>query len=350
MRTLSSRLFLSLSIAFGAVGAHALNFNITSTGNAQVDAGFQAAADLWEAEYLDPITININAVYRNFNNPNVIGQAGSARVGVSYQGFRTALIADAIYPENGTDPQVIASLPNTTGVAWQRRNVTNDSIFLDNDGSANNTSLAVNRANAKALGLVGANDATTDATIEFNSGFSFDFDRSNGINGTQVDFIGVAFHEIGHALGFVSGVDTYDVWREFDPTTSRETSLNGSAVFTPLDLLRYSSSSPGVRNVAYGVESYLSLNGGGSNNGAMSTGAYNGDFRQASHWKDNDITGIYLGALDPTLADGQLVQFSVFDGAALDAIGYDVVPEPATFLALGAGAAALASRRRRRKS
>lgn len=332
----------------GAVGAHALSFNITSTGNAQADAGFQQAAALWSAQYNDPITINITAGYQNLGNGGIIGSAGSTKVVIGYQAFRTALVADfALNPNNGTDPQVIASLPNTSGVAWRRNSLVDGSTVVDNDGSSNNNFLAVNTANAKALGLFTGNAAASDATINFNSQFAFDFDRSNGINGGQVDFIGVAFHEIGHALGFVSGVDSYDT-AGFS-TTNENNFNNNFAIFSPLDLLRYSSAD-GVRDVRFNQSSYLSIDGGVTNRGNFSTGNNRGDGRQASHWKDNDLTGTYLGAMDPTLANGQLVAFSVNDGRALDAIGYDVVPEPGTLLALGAGFAALAARRRRRKS
>lgn len=39
--------------------------------------------------------------------------------------------------------------------------------------------------------------------------FSFDFNHNNVAPG-KINFVGVAAHEIGHALGFVSGVDDID--------------------------------------------------------------------------------------------------------------------------------------------
>ena len=36
----------------------------------------------------------------------------------------------------------------------------------------------------------------------------------------------------------------------------------------------------------------------------FSTGSTQGDGRQTSHWKDNNLTGTLLGVMDPTLASG----------------------------------------------
>ena len=61
---------------------------------------------------------------------------------------------------------------------------------------------------------------------------------------------------------------------------------------------------------------------------AFSTGAFTGDGNQASHWKADDITGISLGIMDPTLAFGQISPISNFDLRALDVIGYEVAAVP----------------------
>jgi hypothetical protein len=47
-----------------------------------------------------------------------------------------------------------------------------------------------------------------------------------------------------------------------------------------------------------------------------------GDQRQASHWKDDDLTGLALGVMDPTIAAGQRQFISENDLIALRAIGY----------------------------
>ncbi len=81
----------------------------------------------------------------------------------------------------------------------------------------------------------------------------------------------------------------------------------------------------------------------------FSTGAYVGDGRQASHWKDN----LGLGIMDPTSSYGELLAISTNDIRAFDVIGWNRadasgVPDTASTLALlGLGLALVGSLRRR---
>ncbi len=78
-------------------------------------------------------------------------------------------------------------------------------------------------------------------------------------------------------------------------------------------------------------------------------GVVSGDGRQASHWKDNNLTGTFIGMMDPTLNNGEMWQITDSDIRALDLIGYDiVVPEPTTLILMATGALVVARRRRRR--
>lgn len=49
-----------------------------------------------------------------------------------------------------------------------------------------------------------------------------------------------------------------------------------------------------------------------------------GDGRQASHWRDNDLSGTLMGMMDPTLDTGQTFEITYADKWALDLIGYDI--------------------------
>jgi hypothetical protein len=134
-----------------------------------------------------------------------------------------------------------------------------------------------------------------------------------------------------------------------------------------------------------GAPAYFSIDGGYSQfNGSslFSTGAYNGDGRQASHFKDTasalgGCDGMnQIGIMDPTFCYGEMGVIKATDLAAFDTIGWDVnfdvlshlgyakttaqfvreqqwaVPEPSSWMmmVLGFGAVGLAARRKTKVS
>ena len=82
----------------------------------------------------------------------------------------------------------------------------------------------------------------------------------------------------------------------------------------------------------------------------LSTGRFFGDGRQASHFKDNDLSGVLIGIMDPTLANGIAITLSDDDILIFDLIGYDtVIPEPSSLVLLGMGSLGLIGYRWRKK-
>lgn len=340
----------------------------------QAHKGFSIAAEFWGRRLTNDVTINLDVGFQKLA-PNVLGSAGSSSAVVpievvmgQLQGLGNSQI-DAVAVANlpGLTPgaygygalDVITSgykLPTGEGVNTATR-------VFDNDLSANNSFLDANTANLKALGFTGFGD-DADADILFSSEFKFDFNPSDGIGADSIDFIGVAVHEIGHALGFVSGVDIYDILGDPNGPLRNDPdlgllNLNDYAVASVLDLYRYSSGPGGtLLDWSVGGNPFFSIDGQNPfGAGYFSTGRFNGDGRQASHWKDNLPGQPQLGALDPTVAYGQMTRVSSLDLAAFDAIGWNidydvlgsdrafttkdiylsVVPEPSTWAMLIAG-------------
>jgi len=81
---------------------------------------------------------------------------------------------------------------------------------------------------------------------------------------------------------------------------------------------------------------------------AMSTGRYTGDGLEASHWKDDALTGQLIGVMDPSLYSGFKESVSWNDIRALDLIGYDIVPEPGAMAVSSLLTLAMVRGRRRR--
>ena len=341
----------SLKFSFVATGALATLPATNPTLYANVTGGFAAAGAYWSSQFQDDITINIEIDYPALA-PGTLGNADFQSVGIGYADVRSALTFDR---RSADDFTAASSLPAGTALSFLTNNEQTGALQVDANGSINNTVLDVPRANAKALGFFGTgfdpNDAVIDAAINFSSNYSWDFDRSNGISPGAIDFVGVAIHEIGHAMGFVSGVDVVDfVSFPNGDAAYRGTELDPYRVFSVLDLYRHGARNGGGLDFATGGTGtntpYFSLDGGLTSLGSFATGQFNGDGRQASHWKDN----LGLGIMDPTFAYGELGVVKPLDIRAFDVIGYDlvVVPEPAT-LGLLAPAVMIALCRSRRR-
>lgn len=306
------------SIRVGQLNGNGLQFNlIPAAGMTQQSIdGFQDAADLWSAILRDDVMVNIDINFTALD-PGVLAQAGSTTQGNSLSSVKTALASDA---KSLTDATAVANLPSGSSLSIYTSDVTTSNPELDNNGTANNNTLDVNTTVAKAIGLRAAGDAAVDAEITFSSLFTWDFDRSDGISAGAFDFIGVVAHEIGHALGFVSGADVVDFTTGDGPAPQEIDIFRVASVH---DLFRVSADSitagADIDLRADTATKFFSLDGTTllSN---FSTGSFNGDGRQASHWKDN----LNIGIMDPTAAPGEYTDVTDLDVMAFDAMGWDV--------------------------
>jgi hypothetical protein len=376
--------------ALSPVSALTFSFNpLSGSIDPRAQAGFEAAGARWSSVFTDNVNIVIDIDFRALA-PNVLAQAGSTRQMYSYSQFSTALNADRT---SADDNQAVSSLRSGNNFNALINRTSNNPNgrgsavpYLDNTG--NNTSMVdISSANAKALGLVGGqsngvstNLATTDgfvpsnlinpdftlnnppanvtpgadATITFSSRFNFDFNPNDGIPLDQFDFVGVATHEIGHALGFTSGVDSLDI---NSPPVGGPFPDDAFIRVNSLDLFRYSTASTAAGAIDWTADTrpkYFSLDGGRTNLGNLATGVNFGDGQQASHWKDD----LGLGIMDPTFAPGELGVIRQNDLRAFDVIGWNrasatatEVPEPSniigTLMFAGFGAKMVLKRRQK---
>ena len=329
----------ALFAANSANAAQVLLHDIGGVTGSAAEKDFAIAAAYWGSMFTNNVKIQLNVGF-NHLPPHVIGSTGSARMDYLVSKWETRV--NATKSSSTLDQTLVlptlsgggASLI-TNGVDATGNNDTTVQVYSDADKYADYV-LYMNTAVGKAIGA-NVSPNQIDGAVTFSSDFAFDFDASDGIEAGKMDFLGVAIHEIGHALGFVSGVDFLDIYGGpngpgygllgYD--------LNDTSIFSALDMFRYSDNAgnlgPGgpVLDESVGTNSYFSIDGGQTAlfGNSFSTGAYNGDGHQASHWKDAsgvNACGPQLGIMDPTFCYGQMGEVTALDLAAYDAMGWNL--------------------------
>lgn len=307
------------------------NFSYGSGITIEQRIGFEMAAVIWGCYItdVDEINLQIGAV-NNLNEGSAVGGAVPILHEQTYGVFREYYQQDTTPSEDearSVDEQANDSLQTGNTV----------DLMVDGELLDGNTEILLTSAQAKALGMDEAfdlghgttwnrdlvDDAALDGYIVINNDFdwNYDFARTGEAAEGTLDFLSMALHEIGHNMGFISGLDgTVDV----EQLHSGETRISD---FTVLDLFRHSLNTARITNpdgsvstVTEGEAAYLSVDGGQTNLGDLATGL-NGDGSQASHWKRLQNA---MGIMDPTLAYRERMTLSERDLKAMDALGWDV--------------------------
>jgi hypothetical protein len=346
-RPLVRKVVMLLSLASGAIissttSVQAANFNFTYAPGTSLEQmlGFEVAGGVWSNYLADNATVNIHVEMTDQLPQNTIGGALPAiRANQSYKTWRNQLASDRKSP----DDQFVFNN--------QQDDADKFTALIDGYKIDNNYEIKMTRANAKAVGMLNGNDTALDGYVLMNklSGQSvaWNYDvLSNNVPSGTLDFTSVGIHELGHQLGFVSGIDKagwltqknqYDATHQSDFYATLTGKLDNT---TPLDLFRFSSESVKQAgsgdswiDMSVGGKPYFSTDGGKTALGYFSTGentSLGGDGEQASHWKQDTPP---LGIMEPMLSSGQRRGVSTLDQRVMDVIGWDLQQGGTTDLA-----------------
>jgi len=294
--------------------AYALEFEFINKGdiplsNSEMDAITRAGMS-WSDRFGDPITVKINVDWQKgefFASDNILASVQIGRTTAPAIMVRGGLLAEA----DAAEQSLLSALPIAVPV-------THTSVLMD--------SVSLTLANAKALGITPANDPhfgkalpnNADAHISFNLKHSsqFFYDQ-NLVESDKYDFVGIAVHEIGHALGFTSIVDVQ--------------AMNPGVLLHPmlLDVFRFPKSgtapsltvdmrqtTPGYAMYYDDILKYAAFGSGLDHYDPVHC-SWPLTRCSASHWDDNS------GNLMTSASKGQLISIHSDDAHAIDRMGVD---------------------------
>ena len=327
--------------------------------------GFKLAGEMWSAIFSDDITVKIDIAYRGDKKTKLIGFTDSAQAALPYAATDQG---DGIYnklqkdKKSEADKTAFANLSTkayfklwingTDQEATEKDHLT---PYLLSKAANINSNLLVPFAELRALGYddkaLGNPASYAKITIKSDDTFpdpiKYNFTHKD-IGANEIDFVGIAMHELAHAMGFDSGVDLLDDQDNLAKSGEKGSdgkpypwTSEGEMFVRPLDLFRYSADSlkqgKGVNDFTLGGatrDRYFSIYGGDVNKAhisfAVGSATFGGDGDQASHWKKQPAGMAQLGLMAPQAGtNGTTYKITEADILALDVIGWDrIIADP----------------------
>ncbi|MEX0938829.1 MAG: NF038122 family metalloprotease [Pirellulales bacterium] len=291
-----------------------IDYNLSPQVAANPDTvwALQRAADIWEALLEDPITVTLDVDFGAAGAGG--GIATPIQTTLGYDAVRQLMIADA-----GPHESVVSQIPT-----FSQLNVSLPVDLLN--PYLLQSSMMLNRANAKALGVPAASLPQTPSVFDPNEFLDGTLTIDPALNAPAVDIFVLALSLVGKAIGFTSGVDGVDAG-------------NRNVSLSPMDLYRLEPGAgnddftnspramdPTLTHVFYDGGHFkplgIELFGLEQGDIPLATGVNNGDGSEASNWKNRDlINGVNLGAMHQTVFS----RLTSNDKRAFDLIGFDVV-------------------------
>jgi hypothetical protein len=279
----------------GGGGGFHVRFLFAASVPAEARPGFEACAAYLESLFSNSMTVTVRVNFMGLP-PGVLGSTGAKYTSASWTRSRNGLVATM-----DSNDVAQAYLPSGSSIPV-RYNANRTTV-------TNETRVFWTKANFKAaIGSVNG----IDAVMTFNINFNWDFDASDGVTGYSLQ--DVLTHEMGHVLGFSSGVDFRD--RDIEALDIFRFQRVGSSQYVPRrlsDLRRIprlaSFDRPNDEHCCNLISQKYRMS--------------DGNPYQASHFRTQSAQ---IGLMAPIIRINETAYphfFTPADLAMLDAIGYD---------------------------